>query len=238
MPDAFIAHLEFYGSLTEEERSFALDLLGPRRSIEQGADLIVEGEAASECQVLLEGQVFRHKTLADGRRQIFSFHVPGDVVGLEAMLLGRDCTVSALTACQVAPIARARFDQMAAQHPRLAMLTWRLSLAEIALLRERLTGLGRRSAYGRMAHLLCEVFARQTRAGLARQNRCHFPVTQAHLADALGLSGVHTNRVLQELRQKGLIELRGRELVILNWPGLQAAGEFEEPHRDAPDPLQ
>jgi CRP-like cAMP-binding protein len=88
-------------------------------------------------------------------------------------------------------------------------------------------GMGRRSAKARIAHLFCEVFLRMRAAGLVEKSRCRFPVTQTHLSDALGLSVVHTNRVLQELRGEGLIAFRGGELNVLNWQGLETAGEFD-----------
>ena len=102
-----------------------------------------------------------------------------------------------------------------------------MSLVEASIQREWMIGMGRKSAYARVAHLLCETFLRLRAAGLATGVRCRFPVTQNHMADAVGLSCVHLNRVLQQLRAAGLVALRGRELVILDWVGLTAAGEFE-----------
>jgi CRP-like cAMP-binding protein len=87
--------------------------------------------------------------------------------------------------------------------------------------------MGRRTAYARIAHLFCEVFVRLRAAGLVQDNRCRFPITQHHLSDSLGLSAVHTNRILQALRRERLIAFQSGELTVLDWPGLQAAGEFD-----------
>lgn len=88
-------------------------------------------------------------------------------------------------------------------------------------------GMGRRTAYAWIAHVLCEMIVRMRAAGMVHQNRCHFPITQQHLSDSLGLSAVHTNRTLQTLRGEGLLTFQGGELVVLDWPGLKAAGEFD-----------
>src|SRR5687768_8463284 len=107
--------------------------------------------------------------------------------------------------------------------PRIADVMWRDTLIDAAVFREWMIGIGRRSAYTRIAHVLCEVFVRMKAVGLVNGNGCGLPVTQAELADALGLSTVHVNRSLQELRAKGLIELRGGALRVLGWDGLKEA---------------
>jgi CRP-like cAMP-binding protein len=104
---------------------------------------------------------------------------------------------------------------------------WRDTLIDAAIFREWMIGIGRRSAYTRIAHVLCEVFVRLRAVGLANGDECELPVTQAELGDALGLSTVHVNRSLQELRGDGLIQLRAGSLTILNWDGLKTAGEFD-----------
>jgi CRP-like cAMP-binding protein len=234
MPGKFIANLERGDRLTDAEREAVEGLLAARRVVPPGGEVVVEGDAASEVRVLLQGQAFRHRTLADGRRQIMAFHAPGDVLDLQGLLLKLDYSVSALTLCQVATVPRARFEAMLDSHPRLARAFWRLSLAEGAIQREWMVGMGRRSALARIAHLLCEVFLRLKAVGLAERDRCHFPVTQAHLADALGLSAVHTNRVLQALRAAGLIAYRNGDLHVLDWDGLRAAGEFDAAYLNLP----
>jgi CRP-like cAMP-binding protein len=227
MPARLIANLQNYGPLAPTDRGALEALVGTPSVIAAGGDLVAEGQATSDCHVLLHGQAFRHRTLPDGRRQILSFNLQGDIVDLQGVLLSLDFGVSALTACHVATVSRSRLDALLDAQPRIARALWRYSLVEGAIFREWMVGMGRRSALARIAHLLCEIYTRMRAVGLATANRCHFPVTQAHLADALGLSGVHTNRVLQTLRASGLIGFRGRELVVLDWDGLCTAGEFD-----------
>jgi CRP-like cAMP-binding protein len=234
MPAPLLAVLESYVTLTPEDRVAVDDLLGAPRQAAADSELVVDGDPSSDCLVLLEGQAFRHKTLPDGRRQILGFLVPGDMLDLPRLFLGVDYGVTALTACLVAPIARSRLEEALAAQPRLARAFWRMALVEAAIQREWMIGMGRRSAHARVAHLLCEAFLRLRNVGMTHGARCRFPVTQNHLADAAGLSGVHTNRVLQSLRQSGLIAFRTRELIVLDWPGLIAVAEFDQQYLHLP----
>jgi CRP-like cAMP-binding protein len=112
-------------------------------------------------------------------------------------------------------------------HPRLGDLLWRDTLIDAAIFRQWMVGLGRREAYGRIAHLLCELLVRLRAVELVEDHAFTLPVTQAELGDAFGLSTVHVNRVLQDLRGDGLITLRGVSLKVLDWEGLKKAGEFD-----------
>jgi len=227
MPGRLIANLALHAPLTLEERAAVEGLLGAVKTVPADTELVVDGEASGDCHVLLEGQAFRHKTLPDGRRQIVFFHAPGDLLDLQRAFLEVDYSVSSLSMCRVAPIARSRLAELIAGRPNVGRAFWCVNLVEAAIQREWMVGMGRRTAYARVAHLLCEVYLRLQRLDLTYNNRCRFPITQTHLADAVGLSGVHTNRVLQQLRATGLIELRSRELIIRDWAGLTAAGEFD-----------
>ena len=227
MVSRLTANLQLYGALSADEQKAADGLVVSTRVVVAGEDLVVEGDAPSHCRVLLDGQAFRHKTLPDGRRQIMSFHIPGDVCDLQGLFLGMDHNVTALSAGEVALIPHAKLSEVMEAHPRVARALWRTSLVEAAVFREWMVGMGRRTAYARIAHLFCEMIVRMRAAGLVHQNRCSFPITQQHLSDALGLSAVHTNRTLQALRGEGLLSFQGGELVIMDWPGLTAAGEFD-----------
>jgi len=221
------ANLQLYGALTADEQRAVEGLVVSTRAIAAGEDLVVEGDAPTHCRVLLEGQAFRHKTLPDGRRQIMAFHIPGDLCDLQGLFLGMDHNITSLSAGEIGLIPHAKLAEVMEAHPRSARAFWRTSLVEAAIFREWMVGMGRRTAYARIAHLFCEMIVRMRGAGLVRQNRCSFPITQQHLSDALGLSAVHTNRTLQALRGEGLLTFQGGELVIMDWPGLTAAGEFD-----------
>ena len=227
MVSRLTANLQLYGALSADEQRVVESLVVSTRATVTGEDLVVEGDAPAQCRVLLQGQAFRHKTLPDGRRQIMSFHIPGDVCDLQGFFLSMDHNVTALTPGEVGLIPYAKLAEIMDAYPSIARGFWRTSLVEAAIFREWMVGMGRRSAYARIAHLFCEMVVRMRAAGLVHNNRCLFPITQQHLSDSLGLSAVHTNRTLQALRGEGLLSFQGGELVVLDWPGLKAAGEFE-----------
>lgn len=226
--DRLLRKLEQFGSLGSDERQLLKDTPLNTRLVEANRDLVRDGERPSSCILLLDGFACRYKTLEDGRRQIMAIHIPGDMLDLTSLLLGElDHSIATLTPAVIAPIPHATLVDWMNRYPLLGRLLWCDTLVDAAIFREWVVNVGRRPAYARVAHLLCEVVARLQTVGLAQDHRCDLPVTQAELADATGLSAVHVNRTLQELRRDGLIELRGRSLVVLNWSGLKRAAGFD-----------
>ena len=134
---------------------------------------------------------------------------------------------TALTAGEMALLPHAKLVALMDAHPRIGRRFWTMTLKDAAIFREWILNIGRRTAYVRIAHLFCEVIVRLQHTGMFNDGHYLFPITQQHLSDATGLSAVHTNRTLQALRGDGLLSLRGGQLVVLDWPGLQAAGEFD-----------
>ena len=198
------------------------------KSLGPDQDIVREGDRPSECCLVVEGFACRYKLTDEGKRQIFSFHIPGDIPDLQSLHLKvMDHSLMTLTPCKLAFISHQSLTELLRKCPRVADVMWRDTLIDAAIFREWMMGIGRRSAYTRIAHVLCEVFFKMKSVGLGNGNGCEWPVTQAELGDALGLSNVHVNRSLQELRGDGLIELRGGSLTILNWDGLKKAGEFD-----------
>jgi CRP-like cAMP-binding protein len=223
-----VRKLELFAPLPDEERR-ALEK-APWRVREYGADedVISEGDRPSESTLVLEGFACRYKLLPDGRRQIASFHIPGDFVDLHSFLLKQmDHAVATLTPCRMGALPHEVVKDICERYPRLARAFWWDTVVDGAIFRQWMIGIGRRTALGRIAHLLCELHARLHAVGLADDDTYAFPVTQTELGDALGLSTVHVNRVLQELRGKGLITLRGGTLAILNPASLREVASFD-----------
>ena len=192
------------------------------------ADIVSDGDSPHECCLVLTGFVCRYKMLGDGRRQILSFHTPGDMPDLQSLYLDvMDHSLGTLVETTAAFIEHGAIRGIMRKHPGIAEAFSRDMLVDAAIFREWMTGLGRRDARERIAHLLCEMFLRSRAVGLARETGFSFPVTQADIGDALGLSTVHVNRVLQELRRDGLVRGNFSNLAILDWPGLLAAGDFD-----------
>jgi CRP-like cAMP-binding protein len=214
--------------LGEDEKHCLLTLPLSIKSVGPDQDIVREGSRPSESCLVIEGFTCRYKVTAEGKRQIFSFHTPGDIPDLQSLHLQRmDHSLMTMTPCKLAFIPHQSLTALMRRCPRVADVMWRDTLIDAAIFREWMIGMGRRSAYTRIAHVLCEVFVRLKAMGLANGHECELPLTQAELGDALGLSTVHVNRSLQELRGDGLIQLRGGSLTILNWEGLKTAGEFD-----------
>lgn len=190
--------------------------------------MIREGDRPDQSCVILEGWLCRYRIIASGRRQILSLHVPGDVPDLMGLHLAvMDHTLSALTPAVIGCIPYRRIDELIATYPRLAAALWRETLIDAAQFRGWMVGLGRREALSRIAHLICEMYLRMQVIGLTDGFSFRFPVKQVDLADATGLSDVHVNRTLQELRRRGLLSLAKGDLTILDWEQLKSVADFD-----------
>jgi CRP-like cAMP-binding protein len=226
--ERLIRKLESIAELPDEERTALRELPMAVRMVAADSDVVSEGESSTECCLLIEGLVCRYKILPDGGRQIFSFHVSGDIVDLQSLhLRTMDHSVGALSASQVGMIPHQTLHQLTTRYPRIAAALWRDTLIDAAIFREWLAGVGRRSAKQRIAHLFCELYVKLRSVGLGEERGFELALTQAEMGDALGLSTVHVNRVLQELRTEGLVSTRGRFLNVVDWEGLCAAGDFD-----------
>ena len=185
-------------------------------------DVIRQGDTPRAVHLVLDGYGCRHRLLGDGRRQITAILVPGDLCDLEAVMRGRaDHGVATLTPCVIGEISAEHVDDMDGLDPVLRRILWRQLLRDEAIAREWMVVLGRRTAKERLAHLLCELRHRMQAVGLGRDDSFGLDVTQADLADVLGLSVVHVNRTLQDLRQSGVIEF-GRKLLRIVDPAALA----------------
>jgi CRP-like cAMP-binding protein len=223
-----IAKLESIGTLTAGEHD-ALTALPLRvRQIAEDTDIVREGDAPSDCCLLVEGFLCRYKMLPDGGRQILAIHTAGDIPDLQSLQLKvMDHSLGTLTPCTVAFIGHAALQEITRNYPGVAALFWRDTLIDAAIFREWLTGVGRRTAHQRIAHLFCEIHIRLKAVGLANGDGFDLPITQAELADSLGLSTVHVNRVLQDLRRGGLIQSRGKYLAVMDWRALEEVAGFD-----------
>jgi CRP-like cAMP-binding protein len=194
---------------------------GPRE------DIVSEGEAPGEIHLILSGWACRFKQLEDGRGAILAFLLPGDLCDPTRFVLHTmDHSVGALTAVSVAGIPRPLFEDLMLHHPRIAQALWGQVLLDAAIQREWTLNLSHRTAYERLCHLLCELFLRLRVVGLTQGSSCELPITQAKLAEATGLTLVHLNRMLQELRAANLVVLRSKTLTIPDLEALMSAALF------------
>ncbi len=225
--DVAFRKLELRMPLAPEEKAAFASVFWHVRVYQRDQDLLSEGETPAFCGVLLEGLLCRHRTLDSGGRQILSFPMAGDVFDLNSYLLETaDHTVSAISRCRVAMAPHEAVQALMGAHPRLGRLLLRDAMVEGSVFREWIVNCGRRTGYARTAHLFCELFTRAEDVGLVKQGSCRVELTQSDLADAVGRSIVHVNRVLQRLRSEELIAFRSSQLTVLDWEGLATAGEF------------
>jgi CRP-like cAMP-binding protein len=225
---ALIRRLEQFDALEGEARNALERIAGTASSVAARTDLIREGEAPEGIFILLDGMACRSKLRRGGPRQITAYLIPGDFCDLDLALRPRmDHTVSTISTCRVAHLDFASIQQLAVEAGNLVQTMRRATLVDDAILREWLLNVGARSAIQRIAHLFCELLTRFRAVGLAQGDSYELPISQLDLADTTGLSTVHVNRTLQDLRRQGLIEFRSRSLMIRNLPRLQALGEFD-----------
>lgn len=193
------------------------------------AAIVREGERPSQCCLLIEGFACRSKTTDVGKRQILSIHIPGDIPDLQSLHLHvMDHDFTTLSSCKVGYIAHEILRKITRERPLIAEALWRETLIDAAVFREWIVNVGRRPATSRMAHFLAEIGKRLEAIGLANADQFELPMTQIDMADALGLSPVHVNRVIQELRRSGVLELRKHAVSIRDLPRLMQIADFDD----------
>ena len=190
--------------------------------------IVREGDKPQNCCVILAGYAFRHKVAGNGGRQIFSIHMKGDLADLQNSLLGvADHNLQALNHVEAALIPVQAIQEIAFERPAVGRAMWYETLVDASIFREWTLNVGRRDSRMRTAHLLCEFALRLEMAGLGERCSYELPMTQEQLADALGLTSVHTNRTLKSLGEAKLISRTQRSVRIDDWAGLQHAGDFD-----------
>ena len=223
-----IRKLRNFGSLSDEEKRVLSSLVIETQDVPAREDMVSEGDRPTHSCVLLDGLACRYKMTTDGQRQILAFQFPGDISDLNSFVLKvMDHSIGAVTDCQIGIIPHAKLHDITANHPHLTRLLWRDTLADSSKFREWMVGIGRRSARARVAHLLCEMLIRCKAVGLCEGYSYELPVTQSDLADCLGMSLVHINRILQRLRAEGLITLAGGTVTIQDWQQLSQIAGFD-----------
>ena len=212
---------------SEEERAIRSAVTEVRQV--RADELVVRsGEYLSSSIILLDGWLARSKDLPGGERQVTELHIAGDFPDLHGFTLKRlDDDITALSDCRLAIVPHDRIQQITEKFPRLGRVYWFSTNVDAAIQRELSLSLGQRSAISRMAHLFCELYLRLDVVGRTRDNGYEFPLTQRELSECLGLTVVHANRTIQELRRRGLIDLENRHLTIRDRRGLEGVAEFD-----------
>lgn len=228
-PDAFVERIKGSGTLELDDEGRLRAACRHIRSYPAGHDLIQEGAEPGPVFVILDGWVARYKILPEGTRQIIAFMMPGDFCDMHvAMLDEMDHNIGTLTAATVATIQRSEMEALVNASPALIRAFWLSQLIEAAILRSTIVSMGRRGSLERIAHLLCELCFRLRNTDPASNRRFVVPFSQIVLADAVGLTPVHVNRVIRKLRLSGALENDGASLVISDLQALARIAGFDD----------
>ncbi len=234
----FTRKLSAFVALSESELTVLERLHQRRRFFVAGRDLVHQGQSEQAAYILSAGWVCSYKIQPDGSRQIINFQIPGDFLGLRSVLLRTsDHSFEPIVDIQAAEVLADDLLDGFAQTPRLAAaILWAASRDE-AMLVEHLVDIGRRDADARTAHFLLELGARMALVGMGSKAGYNCPLTQYHLADALGLSAVHVNRVLRQLRERGLVTFQDGKVTFDDYDRLVKFAEFDQEYLDQTGPL-
>jgi CRP-like cAMP-binding protein len=227
--EAFLARLRVSTEITKEDEDAirTLPIIIKERS--DGEPIVSRGDRPSACCLVVDGFVVRSKVVGDGRRQVLCFHQPGDIPDLQSLFLHvMDHDVSTLGSSMLGFIPHAPLRHLIRTRPNVAEALWRDTLTDSSIFREWICNVGQRDAASRLAHLVLEIYTRLKAIGRAEGPTWRFPATQLLIADAIGTSAVHVNRVIKELRSKGFLDLDRGKITILDQVGLRKLADFEE----------
>jgi CRP-like cAMP-binding protein len=225
---ALVTMLRVRDSVSAEEEQVLYDVVSEVRDGPAGKVIVRSGTDLENSTLLAHGIIARYKDLANGERQIQQLQVPGDFVDLHGFLLKRlDHNICAISHCRYALVPHERLRTITERYPHLARLLWFSTLLDASIQREATLSVGRRSAVSRISHLMCEMCFRLEIVGLATRKGFLLPMTQIDIADATGLTSVHVNRMLKQLRDQKVLTFRNGEVEIHDWKRLAEIAEFD-----------
>jgi CRP-like cAMP-binding protein len=220
--------------MTRDDVRALHDLPTRLQSVRRLVDLVIEGQTPPDCCLLVRGYAARYKQTACGARQIVSFHIRGDLLDIQHLLLERaDHSIETITDASVAWIPKAALLNLARERPTIGTALWRDSLIDASIFREWVLNVGRRDAKSRIAHMLCEFVARCEAAGLGGAGTFDLPMTQNQIGEATGLTAVHVNRTLKALDAEGAVLRDRRQFRVLDWDRLCAIADFDRAYLHA-----
>jgi CRP-like cAMP-binding protein len=225
---SFLRKLDVRDRMSAEERDLIDALPNRTMLLQKNEELVRQGSRPRESCLVLEGYAARLHTLENGKQQISGIYVPGDFVDLHSLLLKvMDHSVIAFGPCRVAYVPHKSLHAITDRAPHLTRLLWLSTLIDAAILRTWVVSSGRRTSLQRFAHFLCELYTRLDVVGLVQNHTFHFPASQADVGDILGLSTVHVNRTLQELRATGCVAWTRDAITISDFDRLSRIGDFD-----------
>lgn len=235
----FVRRLAWRSVLTADEQAAILSLNGKIVEVKSHRDFVRLGEYVDHSCLVVGGVVGRFGQNSDGERQITCIHVPGDMADLPSVVSPKSgWGLTALTPATVLRLAHTDLRRIAAQHAGIAEAFWRDCVADGSMFSEWVVNVGRRDAITRIAHIFCEMAIRCERAGLGDRHSFPMAITQSDLADATGLTPVHVNRTLKELRNRAIVTTKAGQIVVHDWKAMVAVGDFDEGYMLIDEPCE
>ena len=226
--DPVLRKLKRLGPLDPDDIAALSMLPSQPEDVPRLRQLIRERDTPERCCFLFRGFAARHKVAVNGARQVVSFHIPGDILDVQHLLLGRaDHSVETITAARVVWITKEELLRLAFERPNIGKALWRDCLIDASIFREWVLNVGRRNAKSRIAHMLCEFVIRCEALGLGSREDFELPMTQLQIGDATGLTPVHVNRTLKLLDSEGALLRDRNRFRVLQWERLCQIADFD-----------
>ena len=235
----FVKRLCSRSIVSDEEQTALSSLQGQVRQIPARKDIVHLGELVDHSCLLVDGVVGRYGQNGEGVRQLSCLHIAGDMADLVSLVSPKaGWGLTALTDVTILRVSHKDLRGVASQHPAIAEAFWRDSVADGSIFSEWVVNVGRRDAIARLSHLLCEMAIRCERANLGSRHAFKLPLTQADLGDAIGMTSVHVNRTLRELREQSILTMYSGTVTIHDWNALAKIGDFDHSYMllDGPAP--
>lgn len=223
----FLKRLLLRSALSPEEQRAILNLRCEVHPYSSRRDIVRPGDCVQSACLVSRGLVARYDQMLDGRRQLTSFYIVGDMCDLHSVVAPKaSWSITAISDATVLKISHQQLQTLCIEYPRIALAFWRDGTVDTSVFAKWIANLGAKSAKARLAHLFCEIGLRSESAGLGTRTDFEFAATQAQLGEAAGLTAVHVNRVLQELRAEGLLSFKLGRVHLTDWDRMTCAGEF------------
>ena len=221
-------HLATFGELPAADYDSVAALRAEVRDVPRQTDVLRNGDHPTHVVVVLSGLLHRYTIGPEGKRQIHSFYLPNEAPSLETLYIDyMDNNLATVVPTRVGLISHDQIYRIIDERPEARKLLWRQTLVQAAIFRQWLVRNSNLPAHMALAHLFCEMYVRADAVGLVGRGTCSLPLTQEYVADALGLTAVHTNRTLQALRETGVVEWRSGQLTVHDWPKLRDLARFD-----------
>ena len=223
----FLARLQLNSVLSEAEQQAVMGLRSQAAQYGPGRDFVRPRDTIAHATLVVAGNVGRYDLMRNGGRQITAIYIAGDMCDLYSVAVPTaGWGLTSLGKSTVLQISHNDMRDLALTYPNLAFAFWRDTVLDASILAKWIASVGRKSARARIAHLLCELGTRNERAGLGKRDDFELALTQEQIADAMGLTSVHVNRMLQSLRVDDFVSIRAHRVTIKDWDHLASIADF------------